>query len=157
MTKSLDVTAEYPDSGLSRHRVVMRYSFPPPKDDVDRALNPYDGSYHDYVRFYVPESATIAAVGYTIDGQPGSGTIAEITPGLGKLAVGVPFSLQRGHVAEISLDYQVGLRGGSGDQLMIQKQAGIPGLPVKVDMSYPGGRLRQSADLSRDLTFSIRW
>ena len=155
--KSMSLKAELSASGVSRHQLVMRYDLPLPVDAVDRALNPYAGNYHDYVRFYLPETATLRGFTYTQDGKPGNGSLAAVSTANGKQVIAAFFILPRGHVAELKLDYQVALKGGSGDDLYIQKQAGIPGFPVDLDISYPGGRLTRRVLTDRDQQLRFAW
>ncbi|GAC1333764.1 MAG: hypothetical protein NVSMB17_14580 [Candidatus Dormibacteria bacterium] len=155
--KSLKLKAELPAIGVSRHQLTMRYELPLPVDDVDRALNPYDGSYHDYVRFYLPETATVRRFQYTQDGKPGTGSLDSISTEHGKQVVGVFFILPRGHVAQLKLDYEVALTGGHKDDLYLQKQAGIPGFPIELDVTYPDGRSLRSVFMDRDQQLRFSW
>ena len=42
--------------------------------------------------------------------------------------------------------------------LLVQKQAGIPGYPVDLDISYPGGGLvSRRVNLSQDIDVAARW
>ena len=155
--KSMSLKGELPASGVSRHQLTMRYDLPTPVDAVDRALNPYDGSYHDYVRFYLPQTATLKAFSYTQDGRAGNGSLDSVSSASGKQVIGAFFILPRGHVAEIRVDYEVALNGRHGDELYIQKQAGIPGFPVNLDISYPGGRTTRQLMTDRDQHVRFAW
>jgi hypothetical protein len=155
--KAMTLQAEVTSDGTSRHRLVMRYDLPPPVDDVDRALNPFGGGYHDYVRFYLPQTATLRNFSYRQDGRAGTGSLDSLTSVNDKQVVAAFFELPRGHAAELTLDYEVALRGNRSDDLYIQKQAGIPGYPLSVDISYPGGRLMQSLFTDRDHRVGFAW
>jgi hypothetical protein len=76
----------------------------------------------------------------------------------GKQVIGAFFRLPRGHVAELKLDYQVGVRGDNGYALLLQKQAGTPDLPFAVQVSYPdGGLMSQQLDLKNDARLGVHW
>lgn len=157
--KSAQLRAEVPASGLSRHQLTLSYDMPPPVDDVDRALNPGQGSYNDFVRVYLPESANLVNLEYRLDGQPAKeGGLDSVSNDHGKRVIAVFFRLPRGHKAEVKINYLVGLRGGNGYDLLVQKQAGIPGYPVNLDISYPaGGLVSRRVDLSQDIDVAVHW
>jgi len=156
MHRSAKLSAEVPASGLSRHELVLRYELPPPVDQVDRILNAYN-AYQDYVQVLLPPTATLTSFHYTLDGKPGTGTLDGVYQADGKQVVGAFFQLPRGHTAEIRLDYEVALQGGHGDELYVQKQAGTPGMPLALDVSYPGGRKQATLDLATDHDVRLAW
>jgi hypothetical protein len=152
------LTAELPTGRVSRHELVMRYELPLPTDAVDRALNPYDGSYHDYVRFYLPLGAALDRFEYTEDGRPSTrGSLESVFPDRDKQVVAAFFILPRGHVGELRLNYQVALDGRRRDSIYIQKQAGIPGFPVNLMVSYPGGEASRRLFTDRDREEIFSW
>jgi hypothetical protein len=153
------VKAEVPQGGVSRHEAAVSYDLPPPKDDTDRALNPGPGEYHDYVRFYLPETALVSRLDFSQDGGPSGngGGIDRISFEHGRQVVASFFRLPRGHRAEVHLFYQVPLPPQSSYQLFIQKQAGIPGRDTTVQVSYPGGQATRQSDLSQDFDWEVRW
>jgi hypothetical protein len=156
--KSADMRVEVTQSGVSKHQLVVRYDMPPAGDATDRALNPGDGSYRDYVRVYLPESATLASFGFTIDGNPGDGGLDAVSTDHGKQVIGAFFRLPRGHIAELRIDDQVGVRGDSGYDLLVQKQAGIPDFPFTIQVSYPdGGLTSKQVDLKTDARIGVHW
>lgn len=155
--KSASLKAELPTSGVSRHELTLTYDLPLPVDDTDRVLNPGDGSYQDYVRVYLPFSATVADVKYTVDGLPGPGSLGEVTREHGRVAVGIQFQLPRGHVGVVKLDYEVATTGGSPYELYLQKQAGIPDRPTSIEISYPGGEARRQVTMDRDSQVTVGW
>jgi hypothetical protein len=155
--KSMQLKVEVYPSGLTRHELVLRYELPQPVDDFDRALNPRDGSYGDYVRIYLPETATPRGLSLTTDGQQGDGGLERISQEHHKQVVGAYFNLPRGHQAELRLTYDVGLAGAGAYGLLLQKQSGVPGLSTDLQISYPGAILRRQVSLARDETVSVRW
>jgi hypothetical protein len=159
MTKSMDIKAEVPASGLSRHQLTLQYKLPLPVDDVDRALNPVDqGAYADYVRVYLPELASAVSVKYSQDDGPGFGGYDRTELVNGKQVVSAFFRLPRGHQGTLQIDYVVPLdvRNRTFD-LFIQKQAGIPDRPTTLELSFPGGQATRRSDLSTDADFQVSW
>ena len=159
MTKSMDIKAEVPASGLSRHRVTLQYKLPLPVDDVDRALNHEDqGAYADYVRVYLPELASGVSVRYAQDDGAGFGGYDRTELVNGKQVVAAFFRLPRGHQGTFQIDYTIPLdvRNHTFD-LFIQKQAGIPDRPTTLELSFPGGRTTRRSNLSTDAEFQVSW
>src|SRR5207245_687092 len=111
--KSMEIRTEIGLTAIARHEVTLRYEMPNPVDDIDRHLNPGDGSYRDYVRFYLPETANVANFVATIDGQPSNVGWDAITHDHGHAIVGAFFRLPRGHSIQVSLVYQVPLASAS--------------------------------------------
>jgi hypothetical protein len=159
LRKSMTVKAELPNGGVSQHEVTLDYSLPLPVDATDRALNAGPGEYHDYLRFYLPETATLGGLDFTEDGQPSSdgGGTDPVSFEHGRQVVGTFFRLPRGHQVRLRLVYQVPLPPQSSFDLLIQKQAGIPARPTYVQVSYPGGQAARKADLAEDLSFQVSW
>jgi hypothetical protein len=159
MTKSMDIKAEVPASGLSRHQLTLQYKLPLPVDDIDRALSPGDqGAYADYVRVYLPELASGVSVRYAQDDGPGFGGYDRTELVNGKKVVAAFFRLPRGHQGTLQIDYVLPLdvRNRTFD-LFIQKQAGIPDRPTTLELSFPGGRTTRRSNLSTDADFQVSW
>jgi Protein of unknown function (DUF4012) len=159
MTKSMDIKAEVPASGLSRHQLTLQYKLPLPVDDIDRALSPGDqGAYADYVRVYLPELASGVSVRYAQDDGPGFGGYDRTELVNGKQVVAAFFRLPRGHQGTLQIDYVLPLdvRNRTFD-LFIQKQAGIPDRPTTLELSFPGGRTTRRSNLSTDADVQVSW
>jgi hypothetical protein len=159
LRKSMTVKAELPSGGVSRHEVTLDYSLPLPVDATDSALNPGSGEYHDYLRFYLPETATLSGLRFTEDGQPSSdgGAAEPVRFEHGRQVVGTFFRLPRGHRVQLRLAYRVPLLPQNSFDLLIQKQAGTPARPTTVSVSYPGGQASRQADLAEDISFHAAW
>ena len=155
--KTLDLKIEAPATGVTRNRLTMKYSMPLPVDDVDRALNPGEGSYRNYVRFYLPQSAQIATFQVTTDGQPSEGGLNDLSVDHDRLVAGTFFRLPRGHDTSITLTYEVPFNPDTGYDILVQKQLGNPGMPTTVQVAYPGGQMTQQADLAQDLRVAVSW
>ena len=155
--KSMQVSSEVSPAGVVRHEVRVRYQMPAPVDDIDRALNPGDGSYRDYVRIYLPETATVAGFKVTLDAGQEAGSLDNISFAHGRQVVGAFFRLPRGHEADLTLTYEVPIGSVADYQLTLQKQAGTPALPTTLLVSYPGGITRQHTDLTIDSLLSVAW
>ena len=155
--KSMNVKAEVEASGMTRHEVTMTYDMPTPVDDIDRALNPGDGTYRDYVRFYLPETATVANFHITLDGKPSESGLDAISYAHGREVVGAYFRLPRGHETVVDMIYEIPNAPQASYQLTVQKQAGVPGLPTTVLISYPGGFRVERSDLTTDMNASVTW
>jgi hypothetical protein len=156
--KQMTVRVEVPESGVSRHQVVLDYDMPLPVNADDIALNPGGGAYRDYLRVWVPETANLTSFQFSIDGQPSPlGGLDASTLEHGHRSFGVFFILERGHKAQVRINYTVPLDPGSAYDLHVQKQAGVPSLPTVLDLSYPGGRLEHRDDLRRDMAFKLSW
>ena len=152
--KSMAVKSDVLTEGIVHHELTLRYAMPLPQDDTDRKLNPGDGSYRDYVRFYLPEAASVA--GFKIVGN-GQGGLDKISVEHGRQVVGIYFRLARGQDTELQLQYEVPRNPDDGYQLYLQKQAGEANLPTELTVSYPGGLRRQRTDLAADMTYSVAW
>ena len=159
LRKSMTVKAELPNSGVSRHEVTVDYSLPLPVDATDSALNPGSGEYHDYLRFYLPETATLTGLRFTEDDQPSSdgGGTDPVRFEHGRQVVGTFFRLPRGHRVQLCLAYRVPLLPQNSFDLLVQKQAGTPARPTTVQVSYPGGQTSRQADLAEDISFHVAW
>jgi hypothetical protein len=156
--KNLTVRVEVPESGISRHQVVLDYEMPLPVNADDVALNPGGGAYRDYLRVWVPEAANLTSFQFSIDGQPSSlGGLDASTLDHGHRSYGVFFILERGHRAQVRLNYTAPLIPGSSYDLHVQKQAGVQILPTVLDLSYPGGTTERRYDLKRDMDFKFSW
>ncbi|MDP9326356.1 MAG: DUF4012 domain-containing protein [Candidatus Dormibacteraeota bacterium] len=155
--KSIEVRTEVPGTGIVRHQVTVDYRMPAAIDAVDRALNPGDGSYRDYVRFYIPETANVAAFRETVDGQAAPGGIDAVTMIHGRQSVGAFFRVPRGHNASLTLTYEVPVQAGSSYAFRLQKQAGVDAIPTHVVVSYPGGQSNQTSQLLQDMLLSVQW
>lgn len=155
--KTLDLKTEVYAGGLSRHELQVTYQMPAAVDAADRLLNPGDGSYRDYVRFYLPEQASVASFQILLDGQPVATAPDRIYLEHGKQVVGGFFSVPRGHQAVIRLAYEVPLQESRQYTLYLQKQAGVLDLPTTISVSYPGGSDRRTTGLERDQVLSYRW
>ena len=162
--RSVQVKVEIYPSGLNRHEVDIHYDYPPPKDATDDALNRSalnpTSIYRDYVRFYLPLTATLGNIGFEEDGKPApayGGGLREQGVEASKQVYGTFFTLPRGHSADLIIYYEVGLPAASPFQLYVQKQAGLPELPIDLEVSYPGGIAKRSSTVARDEIFTINW
>jgi hypothetical protein len=153
----MKVDTEVYRSGLTRHLLKLSYRLPAFSDPIAKLLNPGDGSYRDYLRVYLPEHAAIAGVQVTIDGTVVSTRATTLGVEHGRKVVGLFFNLPPGHEAQVQVAYEVALAPGSSYQLYLQKQAGSPGLPTSLQISFPGGRGTRAFSLERDVEASWRW
>jgi Protein of unknown function (DUF4012) len=164
LKRNVSVKVEIYPSGINRHEIDIHYDYPPPVDATDVALNsPFynpTSLYRDYVRFYLPLTATLSRVGYLEDGKPApafGGGLQEQEVSNDRQVIGTFFILHRGHSADLVLDYQVGLPADSPFRFYFQKQAGIPVVPFELEVSYPGGIADRKADLVKDTEITIPW
>jgi hypothetical protein len=164
LKRNVDVKVEIYPTGINRHEVDIHYDYPPPVDATDIALNspPYNPTslYRDYVRFYLPLTATLSRIGYLEDGKPApalGGGVQEQEVAHDRQVVGTFFVLHRGHSADLIIDYQVGLPADSPFRFYFEKQAGIPIVPFQLTVSYPGGIASRKADLVQDIEITIPW
>jgi hypothetical protein len=155
--KSMQLKVEADANGLVRHEAILEYAMPPPVDDVDRALNPGDGRYKDYLRFYLPETATPATLRTSLDGGRVDSVMELLPMAHGKRVVGVYIEVPRGHRLEVRLAYEVAQHPGRSYDLYIQKQAGVPGLPTSLSVSYPGGEVHRQLAMAADEEVKVRW
>ncbi len=155
--KSMQLNTEVNPDGLVRHEVRVHYQMPNPVDAVDIALNPGDGSYRDYVRFYLPETAIVAGFTSNVDDSQGEGAVDAVSFAHGRQVVGAYFRVPRGHEVVLTLTYEVPVQPGSSYQLTLQKQAGSPGLPTTTLTSYPGGLSQQHLSLATDSDVRVAW
>ena len=158
LKRSIHLQAEIPDKGTQRHRVTLQYAMPPVADAIDAALNPSDGgSYHDYVRVFLPENAEVANARFALDDQPTADKLDLVSFAHGHEVVGAYLRVPRGHRFELTIDYFVPSSGSRSYQLYVQKQAGTPGTPVQLEVSYPGGRLVSRKPLTSDYQAVATW
>jgi hypothetical protein len=155
--KQMRIATEVYSSGVSRHQVTLSYRLPVFTDQVAQLLNPGDGSYRDYVRIYIPEHAALASMRVLIDGATIATRPTTLAVEHGRTVVGAFFMLPPGHQAQVELAYEVALPAGSVYRLFVQKQAGVPGLPTTVAISYPGGRGERRLSLQHDEQVMFRW
>ena len=155
--KSMDVQTEVASSGVVRHALTLHYQMPVAVDTTDQALNPGDGSYRDYVRFYLPETANVVGFSTSLDGHDGQAGIDSIGLEHGKQVVGAFFRLPRGHEIVLHLQYQVALSPGPSYRLLIQKQAGQLVLPTTLKVSDPAGIVSRQLDMSTDSEVALAW
>ena len=155
--KSADLKVEAQADGVAKHELLLTYELPLPVDDVDRALNPHDGSYGDYFRVYLPEDARVSSLHMVLDGKDTGEPIDQVAFAHGKQVVGAFFRLPRGHKMEVRLSYTVDTRAKTSYNLFVQKQPGIPSRPTSVLISYPGGLLKSSSELKQDAAWSVGW
>ena len=158
--KKIDVKVERYSTGIARHEVTVRYDMPLPTDAIDRALNPHSGgAYRDYVRFYLPESATVKALNIFVDDKPTDANSLESIGIAHQKRVAATFlNIPRGHSMEIHLFYEVPLNPAASYSLLIQKQAGSPAVPTTLEVSLPGAGIhRPSVDLRQDAQVRLTW
>jgi hypothetical protein len=156
--KSMQVKTEVLDQqGVAVHQVDVTYDMPAAKDAEDRALNPGDGSYRDYVRFLVPQEAQVAGLTITSGGKQGEGGLDTITIIHDRKAVGAFVRVPRGTSSTISLVYEVPIKAGRDYQLYLQKQAGVPEILADIQVSYPGGLTRKTLALLSDQVLRLAW
>ncbi|HXA42002.1 MAG TPA: DUF4012 domain-containing protein [Candidatus Solibacter sp.] len=155
--KSMQLNTEVNPDGLVRHEVRVHYQMPTAVDAVDTALNPGDGSYRDYVRFYIPQTAIVAGFKSNLDDSQGEGAVDAISFAHGRQVVGAYFRVPRGHEIVLTLTYEVPVQPASSYLMTIQKQAGSPGLPTTTLTSYPGGLSQQHLSLATDSDVRVAW
>ncbi len=163
VVKNLALKVEKPASGLTRHQVTVSYSFPPLQNDIDRKLNPKSannpaGAYRDYVRFYIPEAASLTGFRVQVDGKAAfSNSIAENGIEHGKRVVGAFIEIAPGHSGDVTITYDAPLDPASNYRLLLQKQAGRPALPATLKVSYPGGIAERKTDGTADAVLRVAW
>ena len=162
--RTVDVKVEIYPSGLNRHEVDIHYDYPPARDSTDAALNFFSTNptslYRDYVRFYLPLTATLGNIGYLEDGKPApayGGGLREQGIEANRQVFGTFFNLHRGHTADLIIYYEVGLPADPPFQLYVQKQAGLPDLAVQLTVSYPGGIATRKSTIVKDENFTVGW
>ncbi len=161
--KAIDIKVEKPASGLTRHQVTATYSFPALQTDNDRRLNPKGpnnpaGAYRDYVRFYLPEAANLTGFRILVDGKPAfSNSVAENGVAHGKRVIGAFIELAPGHSGNVTITYEAPLDPAPSYRLLVQKQAGRPGLSTALKVSYPGGIADRKSDLVADSELEVSW
>jgi hypothetical protein len=162
--RSMSVKVEIYPSGLNRHMVDIHYDYPPPVDATDAKLNQFwsnpTGMYRDYVRFYLPLTATLANVVFLMDGKQApfnGGGLKEQGQQGDHQVYGTFFTLPRGHSGDLIVYYEVGIPADPPFKLYIQKQAGLVNLPTTLTVSYPGGIASRKTELTADTTLTIPW
>jgi hypothetical protein len=159
LTKSAEIKAELPPSGVSRHEILLHYTLPLPADAIDRALSPNDhGAYLDYVRVYLPETASAPQWSFSQDSGPVFAGLDTIEVVNGKKVVSGSFRLPRGQTGTVKIDYDLPLDGAARRyELLVQKQAGIPERPTTLQVSFPGGQATRRSQLKTDARMVVTW
>ena len=159
LTKSAEIKAELSPSGVSRHEILLHYTLPLPVDNTDRALSPNDhGAYLDYVRVYLPETASAPTWSFSQDSGPVFAGLDTIEVVNGKKVVSGSFRLPRGQTGTVKIDYDLPLDGAARRyELLVQKQAGIPKRPTTLQVSFPGGQATRSSELKTDASMVVTW
>lgn len=155
--KKIQLAVEVSQDGSVRHDLRISYIMPTAIDAIDRALNPGDGSYSDYLRVYLPQTATLGVVSYRLDGHPAESSIDATGIDHGKSYVAVFVRVQRGHTGEVRITYEGSIDVATGYDLYLQKQAGTPGTPVDLAISRPGAVERRSFVLTHDRDEQVSW
>jgi hypothetical protein len=153
--KSVDLKVQVSPEGVARHALTLTYDMPAPTDAVDRALNPGDGSYRDYLRIYLPTTANMASFSYTLDGQPGNGALDATAFDHDKRVFGIFLKVPRGHRGVVTFAYESAEDSSAPYQLYVQKQAGTPGTPWSVLVSRPGRIGHRSTVLDHDVNMTF--
>lgn len=160
ITKGCVLQSTLDASGVVTHEVDATYDYPlaatPSK--LDTILNG-DGNYRDYVRFFVPSSASLTDIRFLIDGKPAAAATQPLEQLGDRTAIGVFFVLPRGHTAEVRVTYSDRVQADSGNSylLTVQKQPGVDGRPTEVDLTYPAGQQTWRSNLAQDARFAVSW
>jgi len=154
--RSMSARVEVDADGLSRHELVLRYSYP--MQATDPTVPPgRDTAYRDYVRVYLPETSRLTGFSEVDERDQPSGGIEDESLDHGRRVFGMYFRLPRGATTEIHLFYSAPLDVRNGYRLSVQKQAGVVGRPVEIDLSAPGGVTRHALAGDRDEEVTARW
>ncbi len=163
VNKKAEIRVEKQASGLANHEIKLSYDFPTLTTDADQKLNPRtptnpSGSYRDYLRVYLPETANLTGFQVLVDGKPAiSNSVTENGVVNGKRVIGTYFEVGPGHSAQVAMTYIAALPPGNEYRILLQKQAGRPGLPTSLWLSYPGGQAKRHTDLVTDELVDVRW
>ena len=157
VNKRMSLKTEVYPTRVTRHQVSLTYEMPALTDDLARTLNPGDGTYRDYIRFYLPEGIAVTGLKTGLDGPPQTPTPVTFDLAHGRMAVGAFFVLPPGHRFQLQLTYEVPTNSSREYDLYLQKQAGSPGLPIDVTISYPGRVITRQLDLKHDEEVRVRW
>ena len=153
--KSASLKVDVASNGMARHELTLSYDMPPVADATDKALNPGDGSYRDYLRIYLPETANIAHISWTTDGGAAEGGVDDVGSEHGKKYVALYFRLPRGQRGSLSLSYEVPLDPSAPLTLLVQKQAGVSGLDFRLLLQDGGRRRSVHANIEHDYLASL--
>jgi Protein of unknown function (DUF4012) len=156
ISKRTEVKVEVSPDGLAEHEVILTYDYPAGK--VDPGLSPgADPAYRDYVRFLLPETSTLQGF-YDLTGNGArTGSIEDISIEDGKREIGTFFRLPPGQSIQLRLFYESPVGNDREYRLFVQKQAGIAGRELSVEVSDPGGITRRTAAGRRDDEVSASW
>jgi hypothetical protein len=157
VNKRLSLKTEVYPTGVTRHEVSLTYEMPSLTDDLARTLNPGDGTYRDYVRFYLPDGMALTGLKTGLDGPPQTPAPVTFDLAHGRMAVGTFFELPPGHRYQLALTYEVPTGSAREYGLYLQKQAGSPDLPTDLTISYPGRVISRQLDLKQDEEVRLRW
>jgi hypothetical protein len=156
--KSMQVRTEVQsDRGVALHQVDVMYEMPLPVSADDRALNPGDGSYRDYVGFILPQQAAVASLEVLDDHGALMGGIDAVSFSHDRQVVNAFVRVPRGQTSTVKLVYEVPIDATRNYNMYLQKQAGLPQLPTDLLFSYPGGQARRTFAFAADQQVGVTW
>jgi hypothetical protein len=165
VTREYDLTARVQSDGRVADHLVLTYQDPVQTNPENRHLALEGGSggaYLDYVRVYLPETATLAGMSLSIDGGHAHSVMpAANTHNLGREAIAYYLVVPYGGSATLTLDYSGPFAGAAVSPerytLAWQKQINALTTTVQVSVTMPSGRTYHwSSSLVTDHTFSTR-
>ncbi len=163
VSRSYSLSATVSSDGNVSDRLVLHYVDPMQTDANNRYLERSSGGdYRDYVRVYVPETATLTGMTLSVDGATSRSIAPEaITYELSREAIGYWLVVPYGGSATLTLDYSGPFADISVSPeryaLVWEKQVNALTWPVRVAVTMPSGRsYRWSAALVTDRTWSAQ-
>ena len=163
VSRSYSLSATVSSDGNVSDRLVLHYVDPMQTDANNRYLERSSGGdYRDYVRVYVPETATLTGMTLSVDGATSRSIAPEaITYELSREAIGYWLVVPYGGSATLTLDYSGPFADISVSPeryaLVWEKQVNALTWPVRVAVTMPSGRsYRWSAALMTDRTWSAQ-
>ncbi|MBV8194458.1 MAG: DUF4012 domain-containing protein, partial [Candidatus Dormibacteraeota bacterium] len=161
VTRSYSLDATVSDNGEVADTLTLTYHNPAQTDPALQSLvSQFGGAYHDYVRAYVPESASLQSMKV----QAGSGPVTSVSPSsidyeLQREAIGFLLVVPPGQTVTLTLTYAGPFADASSQPVQYAmswgKEIGAPAWPVQLTVHIDGRQQAFSTTLDGDRTWSL--
>jgi hypothetical protein len=160
VSRRYSLSAFVAPDGEVRDTLRLSYHNPTPSDPAIASLvRATAGTYRNYVRVYIPETARLESMSLTVNGETNNVTPESIDYEYQRESVAYFLIVPHGGDATLTLTYSGPFADASQSPeryaLAWQKQINALHWPVSVTISMAGKQLRDSTDLSTDRAWSL--
>lgn len=147
--------------GETTDHLTLTYRLPVVTDPAIARLDAaYAGEYRDYLRVYIPETASLESLTETVNGRTTPVAPEEVVFELHREAVAYMLVVRPGEQVVLTLTYSGPFADPTaqplGYTLAWTKQIGAPSWPTSLSVTLPTGARRFSGDTSRDVIWTAR-